>query len=124
MSSGLTLQGLAATIKSKVYGFFDHPVLVFATDSSGNVVSLGGAGGGVIISPTTVTPNFISAAASSTTIIPIGAINASVIILTGTGTLNAVDQPVGVPWTEPNKLAATVTLVLAAASTARVYYAT
>lgn len=78
----------------------------------------------VTVTPTTVTPHFFAAVASSTTTIPIGAIGASVLILTGTGTLNAVDQPVGVPWTEPNKLAATVTLVLASASTARIYYGT
>lgn len=84
----------------------------------------GGGGGGIVVTPTTVTPHFFAVTTTTPVIIPIGAINASVLILTGTGTLNTVDQPVGVPWTEPNKLAATVALVLASASTARVYYGT
>lgn len=86
----------------------------------------GPSGGGIpiVITPTTVTPNFFAVTTTSPVVIPIGAIDSSVLILTGTGTLNTVDQPVGVPWTEPNKLAATVTLVLASASSARVYYGT
>lgn len=120
--AGDLLDGLTAQVKDRLAKLASNPVVVFGTDASGNIVNLGAAGGG--LSPVSVTPNFISAAASSTTIIPIGAVNASVLILTGTGTLNTVDQPVGVPWTEPNKLAATVTLVLASASTARVYYGT
>lgn len=84
-------------------------------------------GGGLPVSssPTTVAPNFQPpVTAGQTVVIPPGAINSSVIILTGTGTLNGVDQPVGVPWTEPNKLGAPVTLVLGSPGTARVYYGT
>lgn len=95
---------------------------------AGAVQGQSGSGGGggipVTITPTTVTPNFFAVTTTSSVVIPVGAINASVLILTGTGTLNSVDQPAGVPWTEPNKLAGTVTLVLASASTARVYYGT
>lgn len=96
------------------------------TSSAKTVPLVVTSGGSLNVSAvvSTITPHFAAPAASSTTVIPIGAIGASVIILTGTGTLNAVDQPVGIPWTEPGKLAATVTLVLASASTARVYYGT
>jgi hypothetical protein len=79
---------------------------------------------GIPITQPTITPNFFAPASTTPVVIPIGAIGASVLILTGTGTLNGVDQPVGVPWTEPNNLAATVTLVLGSPGTARVYYGT
>ncbi len=81
-------------------------------------------GEGIPVTSGTVTPNFAAVVASGSIVIPAGAIGASVIILTGTGTLNGVDQPMGVPWSEPNKLAASVTLQLANPGTARVYYGT
>lgn len=84
----------------------------------------GTGGGGVPTTPPTVTPNFFAPASTTPVVIPVGAVNTTVIILTGTGTLNGIDQPLGVPWTEPNKLAATVTLVLGSPGTARVYYGT
>lgn len=99
----------AATLTGGAYG-----VLVV-----GNV-----SGGGIPVTPQTVTPNFFAPATTTPVVIPAGAIGASILILTGTGTLNGVDQPVGVPWTEPNKLATTVTLVLGSPGTARVYYGT
>lgn len=74
--------------------------------------------------PATVTPTFLAPGASSTTVIPPGSIGPGILILTGTGTINAIAWPTGTPWNDPNKLAASVTLVLASASTAVIYYGT
>lgn len=71
-----------------------------------------------------VTPHFIGKTAGQTQVIPIGAIGANVQILTGTGTLGGLAVAAGDYWYEPNKLAATVTLVLDTPGTARVYYGT
>lgn len=137
---GNTLSGF--TVKFGTSGFveeynvFGHPTAILGKtptgqpfpincDANGNIIITGsGGGGGIPITQPTVTPNFFAPASTTPVVIPVGAIDASVLILTGTGTLNGVDQPLGVPWTEPNKLAATVTLVLGSPGTARVYYGT
>lgn len=78
----------------------------------------------VSLTAPTVTPHFAAPAAESTTVIPIGAIGAGILILTGTGTINGVAWPAGTPWNDPNKLAATVTLILDTPGTAVIYYGT
>lgn len=103
---------------------FEHALKLLLLYFTGGTVPPASGGGGIPSAPPTVTPNFFAPTAGQTVIIPVGAIGASVLILTGTGTLNTVDQPLGVPWTEPGKLAATVTLVLGSPGTARVYYGT
>jgi len=87
----------------------------------------GGPSGPIPVAPSgvsSITPNFAAATAGQTVVIPANAIGAGILILTGTGTINSVDWPVGIPWNEPNKLAATVTLVLGTPGTARIYYGT
>lgn len=124
------LDGLLVLIKDIRAKVYSWPVIICGVDSNGNPVPFGaspasgGGGGGIPVTPQSVTPNFFAPASTTPVVIPVGAIGASVLILTGTGTLNGVDQPLGVPWTEPNKLAATVTLVLGSPGTARVYYGT
>lgn len=72
----------------------------------------------------TATFTNIAAVASSTTTIPIGAFDIGILILTGTGTVAAVDWPVSTPLNIKGPLAATVALVLANPGTARVTYST
>lgn len=111
--AGATLRGTTLATGSILGGV---PLGLAGNELAVKVINIvGGSEGGV-------TPNFIAATASSTTVIPIGAIGAGVLILTGTGTLNTIAWPTGTPWNEPNKLAATVTLVLGGASTAIIYY--
>lgn len=125
------LDGLSVLIKNIRASIFTWPTIICGVDTNGDPQPFGvaggtpgGGGGGIPFTPPTVTPNFSAPASTTPVVIPVGAINASVLILTGTGTLNSIDQPVGVPWTEPSKLAATVTLVLGSPGTARVYYGT
>lgn len=126
MAAGIS--GYLVDLFGRARALFSWPVLIVGVSSDGKTavpVVVGSSGGiTVVVTPTIVTPHFFAVTTTTPVVIPIGAIDASVLILTGTGTLNTIDQPVGVPWTEPNKLAATVTLVLASASSARVYYGT
>lgn len=126
MAAGIS--GYLVDLFGRARALFSWPVLIvgISTDGKTAVPVVVGSSGGitVVVTPTTVTPHFFAVTTTTPVVIPVGAIDASVLILTGTGTLNTVDQPAGVPWTEPNKLAATVTLVLASASSATVYYGT
>jgi hypothetical protein len=98
------------------------PAYLSVHDNGDGTVTIDTTGGGG--GSGAVTPNFIAATAGSTTVIPINAIGAGIIIITGTGAINGVAWPTGIPWNEPNKLASTVTLVLADPGTAVIYYGT
>lgn len=117
------LRTLIKNIWYKVYGW---PVIMLGIDSDGNPQPFGvsapsgGGGGGIPITPGSVTPNF--SVVTTTFPIPVGAINASIFPNTGTYTLNGVQQP-NTSWNEPNRLASAVTIVVTGGSV-NLYYGT
>lgn len=82
--------------------------------------SSGGGGISVSFTPVVVTPHFV--VTTTTYSIPVGAINSSVFINSGTYTLNGVAQP-NTSWTEPNKLGSAVAVVVTGGS-ANIYFGT
>lgn len=91
---------------------------------TGGTAPSGGGGGGIPITPSSGTLTLVAATAGSSTVIPVGAFNIGIIFLTGTGTVNAVDLPVGLPLNIDSKTAATITVTCGSPGTARISYLT
>lgn len=97
----------------------------FGVSSTGQVTFNGPSGGGGLpITPPTGTPVFKAKIAGETEVIPVGAFDIGIIILTGTGTQNGVDLPAGIPQNFANKTATAITVVLGSPGTARISYMT
>lgn len=80
-------------------------------------------GTGIIVTTTPVTEHPVALGASASQIVPIGAISWAALLLTGTGTINSVAMPLGIPLAG-GTLGATVTVATGSTSSAFVLYET
>lgn len=126
------LDGLVVLIKDIRAKIYSWPVIICGVDSNGNPVPFGaspasgGGGGGIPVTPQSVTqqPSVI-VPASTSQVIPIGAKEWTVSVLTGTATVNgAAGCPAGFSDGSTQTLLNTVTITTAATSTAYVRWAT
>lgn len=97
-----------------------------ALDVNGNIIVTGSpAGGGIPVTPQTVTLHTALLGASATQAIPTGAKGYLVVVITGTATINATASvPAGVSLSDVNTLAAGFSVVTASASSAFVAWNT
>lgn len=123
---------LSVFIKSVWYKCFAWPTIMLGIDANGNPQPFGvgtpsgGGGGGIPVTPQSVTqqPSVI-VPASTSQVIPIGAKEWTVSVLTGTATVNgAAGCPAGFSDGSTQTLLNTVTITTAATSTAYVRWAT
>lgn len=84
----------------------------------------GGTGGGITVNNPIVTPNFALLTAGQSQFIPAGAKGWTATILTGTGTVGGKTVPSGFSDSDPNTLAASVTVTTDSPGTAYVRWNT